>query len=320
MTTVEPNANDPSLPSTSISNLEWDIDDVVQQLRDIRTDSLSFSARAKRPVKLPSARAITAFMDALCSAMFPNRLGNRQLADESVDYFVGSTLDEALDQVVEQVARELNLTSEQTVGRLDPRAVEIVRQFARRIPEIRRLIESDLRAAFNNDPAAHTIDEVLICFPGVTAMIHHRVAHVFHQLGAQLIARFIAKLSHSLTAIDIHPGARIKESFFIDTGTGVVIGETVVIGQRVRIYHGVTLGSNQVPRDEHGKLLRGTPRHPIIEDDVVIHSGATLLGRILIGRGSVIGCNVNLNRGIPSGSVITSSQFSLSEYESGLGI
>ncbi len=184
MTHLDPSADDSSTTSPSISNLEWDIDEVVQQLRDIRTDSLSFSARAKRPVKLPSARAITGFMDTLCAAMFPNRLGNRQLADESVDYFVGSTLDQALDQVVEQVARELNLTSELRVERLDPRAVEIVRQFARRIPEIRLLIESDLRAAFNNDPAAHTIDEVLICFPGVTAMIYHRVAHVFHQLGA----------------------------------------------------------------------------------------------------------------------------------------
>ncbi len=320
MASSESKSNVTSTTPASEVNFDWQIDGVVQQLRDIRTESLSFSARARRAVKLPSARAITSFMDALCAAMFPNRLGNRQLADESVDYFVGYTLDQALDQLVEQVSRELNLTSEQPIGRHDPRAVEIVRQFSRRIPEIRVLIEGDLRAAYNNDPAAHTIDEVLICFPGVTAMIYHRVAHVFHQLGAQLIARFIAKLSHSLTSIDIHPAARIKDSFFIDTGTGVVIGETAVIGQRVRMYHGVTLGSNQAPRDAHGKLLKGTPRHPIIEDDVVIHSGATLIGRILIGRGSVIGCNVWLDRSVPAGSVITSSNFGLNEYDNGLGI
>lgn len=300
--------------------LDWQIDNIVQELRQIRVDSLSSSTRAKRPVKLPSARAITSFMDALCAAMFPNRLGNRQLTDESVDYFVGYTLDQALDQIVEQVARELNLSSDTPVSRTDPRAIEIVRQFAQQIPTIRRLIESDLSAAYDRDPAAHTMDEVLICFPGVTAMIHHRVAHAFHQLGAQLIAKFIAKLSHSLTAIDIHPAARIKDSLFIDTGTGVVIGETAVIGQRVHICHGVTLGSNHAPRDERGRLLKGTPRHPIIEDDVVIQCGATLVGRILVGRGSVIGCNVWLDRSLPPGSIVMSSSQGLDDYEHGLGI
>lgn len=294
-------------PTSSAVGLNWNLDQVVAELREIRADSLSAAGRAKRAVKLPSATAITHFMDSLCAAMFPNRLGNRQLANESVDYFVGYTLDRALHELVEQVTRELDLKREKPLVRNDPAAVMLVQQFAKEIPGIRRLIESDLRAAYENDPAAHTIDEVLICYPGVTATIYYRIAHVFHRLGAQLIARFISKLAQSITSIDIHPAARIGKSFFIDTGTGVVIGETTEIGERVRIYHGVTLGSSQLPLDEKGRLVKGTPRHPIIEDDVVIHSGATLVGRITVGRGSVISSKIWLNQSVPSGSLVLKS-------------
>lgn len=291
----------------STSTFDWNLDEVVSELREIRADSLSAVGRAKRPVKLPSAAAITLFMDSLCAAMFPNRLGNRQLASESVDYFVGFTLDRALHELVEQVKRELDLKSDKPICRNDSDAIRLVQHFAREIPGIRRLIESDLRAAYENDPAAHTIDEVLICYPGVTATIYYRVAHVFNRLGAQLIARFISKLAQSITSVDIHPAARIGRCFFIDTGTGVVIGETVEIGERVRIYHGVTLGSSQLPLDERGRLIKGTPRHPIIEDEVVIHSGATLVGRITVGRGSVISSKIWLNQSVPPGSLVLKS-------------
>jgi|694.fasta_scaffold04076_10 serine O-acetyltransferase len=299
--------SDTCQPFSVNSTFDWNLAEVVAELREIRADSLSAAGRSKRPVKLPSAAAITQFLDSLCAAMFPNRLGNRQLAAESVDYFVGFTLDRALHELVEQVRRELDLNSDNPLGRNDPEAIGLVQRFAREIPGIRRLIESDLRAAYENDPAAHTIDEVLICYPGVTATIYYRIAHVFHCLGVQLIARFISKLAQSITSIDIHPAARIGKSFFIDTGTGVVIGETAEIGERVRIYHGVTLGSNQLPLDDAGRLVKGTPRHPIVEDDVVIHSGATLVGRITVGKGSVISSKIWLNQSVPPGSLVLKS-------------
>jgi len=149
---------------------------------------------------------------------------------------------------------------------------------------------------------------VLVCYPGIQAMIHYRLAHVLHGLGLPLIARMITEIAHSATGIDIHPGAQINESFFIDHGTGVVIGETTIIGKHVRIYQAVTLGAKRFPTDEEGHLLKGNARHPIVEDDVVIYAGATVLGRITIGRGSAIGGNVWLTHSVPSGSNITQAQ------------
>jgi serine O-acetyltransferase len=147
-----------------------------------------------------------------------------------------------------------------------------------------------------------------VCYPGTQAIIHYRIAHVLHDLGLPLIARIITELAHSATGIDIHPGAVIGESFFIDHGTGVVIGETAIIGKHVRIYQAVTLGAKRFPTDENGNPLKGNARHPIVEDDVVIYAGATILGRITIGRGSAIGGNVWLTRSVPAGSNITQAQ------------
>ncbi|HEX8056979.1 MAG TPA: serine acetyltransferase, partial [Novosphingobium sp.] len=145
----------------------------------------------------------------------------------------------------------------------------------------------------------------------VTAVIHHRIAHELYLLGAPLVARIIAEIAHSRTGIDIHPGARIGESFFIDHGTGVVIGQTAIIGDRVRIYQAVTLGARSFRTDEQGKLVKDDPRHPIVEDDVTIYSGATILGRITIGKGSVIGGNVWLTRSVPPGSRVRQVQPSI---------
>lgn len=152
------------------------------------------------------------------------------------------------------------------------------------------------------------MDEVLVCYPGITAIAHYRLAHELHRLGTPLLARMISEIAHSVTGIEIHPGAQIGGSFFIDHGTGVVIGETAVIGQRVRLYQAVTLGAKRFPVDEHGALVKGNLRHPIVEDDVVIYAGATILGRITIGRGSTIGGNVWLTRTVPPGSTISQVQ------------
>jgi serine O-acetyltransferase len=155
-----------------------------------------------------------------------------------------------------------------------------VRAFAAALPSIRTLLDSDVLAAYQGDPAARSVDEVLLCYPGVLAMIHHRLAHQLYVLGLLLLARIVAELAHGATGIDIHPGARIGAGFFIDHGTGVVIGETAVIGERVRVYQAVTLGAKRFPTDAEGNLQKGWPRHPVVEDDVVIYAGATMLGRI----------------------------------------
>jgi serine O-acetyltransferase len=157
-------------------------------------------------------------------------------------------------------------------------------------------------AAYQGDPAARSVDEVLLCYPGIHAMIHHRLAHCLYGLGLPLLARIIAELAHAETGIDIHPGATIGPGFFIDHGTGVVIGETAVIGQRVRLYQAVTLGAKRFPANADGTLQKGLPRHPVVEDDVVIYAGATLLGRITVGKGAVIGGNVWLTHDVPPGA------------------
>ena len=189
-------------------------------------------------------------------------------------------------------------------------ARRIARTFGGRLPAVRELLDSDILAAFRGDPAARSIDEVLVCYPGIRAIIHHRLAHELHRLGAPLCARIIAEIAHSTTGIDIHPGAKIAGSFFIDHGTGVVIGETAVIGERVRLYHGVTLGAKRFPVDDGGAVVKGAARHPIVEDDVVVYAGATILGRITIGRGSTIGGNVWLTHGVPPGSNVAQTQAS----------
>ncbi|HMU65131.1 MAG TPA: serine O-acetyltransferase, partial [Nitrosomonas sp.] len=178
----------------------------------------------------------------------------------------------------------------------------------------------DIVAAYEGDPAARSVDEVLACYPGIMAIAYYRLAHELNLLGVPLIARMISEIAHSQTGIEIHPGAQIGPRFFIDHGTGVVIGETAIIGQNVRLYQAVTLGAKRFPVDEKGALVKGIARHPIVEDDVVIYAGATILGRITIGKGSTIGGNVWLTRSVPPGSNVTQAQMRYELFEGGSGI
>jgi serine O-acetyltransferase len=210
--------------------------------------------------------------------------------------------------LLHQVRLELNVVAHNhgpVPEEIEQRAEEIVRAFGAQLPGIRRKLDADVIAAYQGDPAARSVDEVLLCYPGVMAMIHHRLAHELHLLGVPLLARIVSEIAHADTGIDIHPGATIGRSFFIDHGTGVVIGETAIIGDRVRLYQMVTLGAKRFPPGENGELKKGLPRHPVLEDDVVVYAGATILGRITIGRGSVIGGNVWLTRDVPPGSNVT---------------
>ena len=247
-------------------------------------------------------------LEALCGALFPMRLGPVDLREESEDFYVGHTLDVALNALLAQARLELRYAARQS-GQpddgVDATATLLIQDFALALPGLRTLLDTDVLAAYHGDPAARSVDEVLLCYPGILAVIHHRLAHHLYRAGLPLLARISAEIAHSATGIDIHPGAQIGRSFFIDHGTGVVIGETAIIGERVRIYQAVTLGAKRFPADESGQLQKGHPRHPIVEDDVVIYAGATILGRITIGQGSTIGGNVWLTRSVPAGCNLT---------------
>jgi serine O-acetyltransferase len=259
--------------------------------------------------ELPSRSELATVVDGLRGALFPMRLGPPDLRPDTEDYYVGHTLDAVLNTLRSQVMLELRHESRLQGGAapavLEARATELVRGFAEALPGLRTTLDEDVLAAWRGDPAARSVDEVLLCYPGLRATISHRIAHVLFRQGVPLVARVIAELAHSETGIDLHPGATIGPGLFIDHGTGVVVGETTVIGQRVRIYQNVTLGAKTFPSDADGTLTKGLARHPVVEDDVVIYAGATVLGRVTIGARSVIGGNVWLTRSVPADSHIS---------------
>lgn len=305
-----------------LRSAQLDVDSIVMELRALRLASLESRNRHDRPPRLPSRRIMASVAEGLSAAMFPNRLGSSELADEGIDHYVGHILNMTLRELMVQIQNELHYNSGLEMLSDEDRAqsIAITQSFAKRLPQIRSLLESDIKAAYEGDPAARNVDEVLVCYPGIMAIMHYRLAHVLHGLGVPLIARMISEIAHSVTGIEIHPGAQIGGSFFIDHGTGVVIGETAIIGQNVRLYQAVTLGAKRFPVDENGALVKGNLRHPIVEDDVVIYAGATILGRITIGRGSTIGGNVWLTRSVPPGSNISQAQMRQEVYENGAGI
>ncbi len=295
-----PDANGP----TDTLNL----DTVVAELRRSRevTHNIREGGIARR---LPSSAAIAEIVEGLSAALFPTHYGQPELSGERIDGFVRGMLQDMLAALEEQIRRAQPPAGDAAEREAADRvARDIVAAFAARLPAIRALLVGDLQAAYEGDPAATTVTEILLGYPGMVAVIHYRLARALHLLGATLIARLISNVAHSRTGIDIHPGAEIGASFFIDHGTGVVIGETAVIGDRVRLYQAVTLGAKRFPVDRDGILVKGIARHPIVEDDVVIYAGATILGRITIGRGSTIGGNVWLTQSVPPGSNITQAQ------------
>lgn len=272
---------------------------------------------------LPSRDALAGVVRDLRAAFFPGHFGAPDLSDEGVHYFVGHALDAALIALEEQVRRGLHFTcGASTVDCADcrARAAVVVADLTAELPHIRALLGSDVEAAYAGDPAASGPDEVIFSYPGLVAITHHRVAHALERRGVPLIPRMIAELSHAATGVDIHPGAEIGGQFFIDHGTGVVIGQTSRIGRNVRIYQGVTLGAKSFALDEHGHPIKGVARHPVVEDDVTIYAGATILGRITIGRGSVIGGNVWLTKSLPPNSRVSQAQARLEDYADGAGI
>jgi serine O-acetyltransferase len=273
---------------------------------------------------LPSRNAVVEIVEDLREVLFPGYFGTLELTAENTSFHLGSMLDRVQRSLQEQVRRGLCFACEAPGGDAemdcDARAEAVTTEFLARLPAIRRLLATDVRAAYEGDPAATCPDEAIFCYPGVLAITNFRLAHELHHLGVPLIPRIITEHAHSITGIDIHPGATIGERFFIDHGTGVVIGETSEIGNGVRLYQGVTLGAKSFPLDENGNPIKGIKRHPAVEDDVIIYSEATILGPVVIGRGSVIGGNVWLVRSVPPGSRITQAQARQDLFDGGGGI
>jgi len=222
-------------------------------------------------------------------------------------HYSGSVVcsEEAIEDDVIRVAESLGHL-ERAIGTLhEVMPEQLVERFLDGLPAVVDTLEADAQAILEGDPAARSYDEVVLTYPGFYAIAVYRIAHLLWTLGLPLLPRLLTEFAHEKTGIDIHPGAHIGRRFCIDHGTGVVVGETAVIGDRVRLYQGVTLGAKSFPLDEHGKPIKGIDRHPIVEDDVVIYSGATILGRIVIGKGSSIGGNVWLTQPVPPNSRIT---------------
>jgi serine O-acetyltransferase len=312
---LNPHASEPRGSHAQDSGADSDYANIVAELRQLRATSQLSRYRGAAP-RLPSREAINEIVESLVSALYPRHFGPPGLDARDADAFVARTLAKALPALGHEI--ELALALEQEDARDAAHAnlrsaAEITRSFAAALPTIRAALDRDVRAAFSNDPSAKSIDEIIFCFPGVAAIMRHRLAHELYRLGAPLLARIIAEIAHALAGVDIHPGAEIGEGFFIDHGTGVVIGETAVIGRNVRIYQAVTLGAKRFEIGGNGELRKSYPRHPIVEDDVVNYAGATILARITIGRGSSIGGNVWLTESVPPGSRITQAKTLASE-------
>jgi serine O-acetyltransferase len=316
------NSDDKKVPLVGIT-VEDDFSHLVEALSSLKNGSTAGMKKRRQEQELPSRQVIGEIIESLRSVLFPGYYGFSELKEESLRFHVGSALDHIRRDLQEQIKRGLCFTCEEGPECLpfcDAQARELTGKFLRELPKVQRMLALDVKASYEGDPAAATPDEVIFCYPGLLAITNYRLAHELRLLGVPIIPRMITEAAHSATGIDINPGAAIGERFFIDHGTGVVIGETCIIGSRVRLYQGVTLGAKSFQLDGEGNPVRGIDRHPIVEDDVTIYSGATILGRVTIGRGSMIGGNVWLVHSVPPGSRITQAQSREEDFERGAGI
>jgi serine O-acetyltransferase len=276
------------------------IDTVSEELKKMFQNDEAWCDRSV--VMRPSITNLSAVLKDIKSLFFPGYFSSRQDVD------VRTSIRKISVQFIQEVQAGLCFSCRNKgdfqCNNSNYVSEQIVDKFLQALPKIRENLIADINATFLGDPAATGPDEVLYSYPGIKAMINHRIAHELYLLKTPIIPRIIAEIAHSETGIDIHPGATIAPGLFIDHGTGVVIGETTIIGKNVKIYQGVTLGAKSFPSDELGNPLKGIARHPIIEDNVTIYAEATILGRIVIGQGSVIGGNVCVTKPVPAGSKV----------------
>ena len=272
---------------------------------------------------LPSVEQVKQIVSLVKNIIFPDYFNQRQPDETLRSYNIGVHMQELARLLVKQIAHGLQFCEDcettQTKAQVYAEAERLALLFIDALPEIKRLLYTDVQAMFDNDPAARNYGEVIFCYPVVNTMTHYRIAHKLHEMQVPVIPRIITEQAHSKTGIDIHPGAQIGEYFAIDHGTGVVIGETCIIGNHVTLYQGVTLGAKSFKYDENGNMLN-VPRHPIIEDYVTVYSNASILGRITIGHHSVIGGNIWVTNDVPPYSRIQQSKAVGLAFDGGLGI
>lgn len=284
---------------------------ILTQTVDELSESTSYKGLIRQHTDgnpLPSGAMLCEIVELARAILFPGYFGNATLNSRTINYHIGVNVERLMELLTQQILAGLcsvEENSNQAYGEeLRLKAANLAAQFIAQLPQIRRLLATDVEAAYNGDPAATSYGEVISCYPAIKAISNYRIAHQLRQLGVPLIPRIITEMAHSETGIDIHPGAQIGSHFTIDHGTGVVIGETCIIGRNVKLYQGVTLGAKSFPLDEDGKPIKGIPRHPILEDDVIIYSNATILGRITIGRGATVGGNIWVTQDVAPGDRI----------------
>lgn len=284
---------------------------ILTQTVDELSESTSYKGLIRQHTDgnpLPSGAMLCEIVELARAILFPGYFGNATLNSRTINYHIGVNVERLMELLTQQILAGLcsvEENSNQAYGEeLRLKAANLAAQFIAQLPQIRKLLATDVEAAYNGDPAATSYGEVISCYPAIKAISNYRIAHQLRQLGVPLIPRIITEMAHSETGIDIHPGAQIGSHFTIDHGTGVVIGETCIIGNNVKLYQGVTLGAKSFPLDEDGKPIKGIPRHPILEDDVIIYSNATILGRITIGRGATVGGNIWVTQDVAPGDRI----------------
>jgi len=261
---------------------------------------------------LPSKQEVMEIVNDLMTVLFPGYYGKIEITKANMRSIISDLLESIYVRLKTQMERSLKYDCRKTqrcpVDICELQAEEIAREIISKIPEIRRLLSGDIQAAYDGDPAAKSIEEIILSYPAILAVATYRIAHLLYRRDVPLIPRIMGEYAHSITGIDIHPGAKIGKNFFIDHGTGTVIGETTIIGDNVKLYQGVTLGALSFPKDEKGKIIKGGKRHPTIEDSVVIYAGATILGgNTIIGRNSVIGGNVWITSSVPPNTKVNGS-------------
>ena len=278
---------------------------------------------------LPSGDALSEIIQLARGILFPGYYGQSSVNRHTLPYHIGIDLERLHKLLFQQVMAGLCFADDDcdedkdcldNDNCLQKKAREITNQLIARLPEIRKTLATDIEAVYNGDPAAVNFGEIISCYPVIKALVNYRIAHELHVLGVPLIPRMISELAHSETGIDIHPAASIGHHFTIDHGTGVVIGATCIIGDNVKLYQGVTLGALSFPLDENGNPIKGIPRHPILEDNVIVYSNATILGRITIGKGCVIGANIWITENVAPNTKIYKSFRDNSTNLNGYGI
>lgn len=253
---------------------------------------------------MPSGRVLAEVVDLVRSIVFPGFFGEAYKDDNTLEYRIGLNIAKVYDLLSEQIHAGLCFANVDGKSERRKMAKSMAVEFVEFIPELRRRLLMDVVATYDGDPAAKSYGEVISCYPAIKAIGNYRIAHKLIEIGVPLIPRIISELAHSETGIDIHPGAQIGDYFTIDHGTGIVIGETCIIGNHVKLYQGVTLGAKSFPVDEEGNPIKGIPRHPILEDNVIVYSNATILGRVTIGKDAVIGANIWLMEDVASGTQV----------------